>query len=226
MTFWFQTSTNAQNPQNTGNLQDTGTTIGARGMVQVGSILVINKNGQQAGSITDAAINGPWDSTVFDEGNSAKFLVANALTGTVVRLDLSINSNGVSVNHVTQVASGYMHQCDPVTFVDAPTGLVYDPDRDVLHVASTVDNEVFAVSNAGTTEKDRGTGRVVYQDNTHLHGPLAMIMAPNGHLVTSNNDAIKPDPNQPSEIVEFTIGGQFVREISVDPNTGGSFGLA
>jgi hypothetical protein len=191
-----------------------------------GSIFVINKSGKQVGSIADTSINGPWDSALFDEGNSALYFVANGLTGTVVRFDLSVSNSGVSVKNVTQIASGYLHQCDPVTFVDAPTGLVYDADRDVLYVASSADNAVFAVANAGYTEKDHGTGRVIYQDSVHLHGPLGMIMAPNGHLVVANNDAINPDPNRPSEIVEFTIGGKFVKEISVDPNFGGSFGLA
>jgi hypothetical protein len=191
-----------------------------------GSILVINRNGKQVGSITDTSINGPWDSALFDEGNSAIYFVANGLTGTVVRFALHVTSSGVSVKNVTQIASGYLHQCDPVTFVDAPTGLVYDADRDVLYVASSADNAVFAVANAAYTEKDHGTGRVIYQDSVHLHGPLGMIMAPNGHLIVANNDAINPDPNQPSEIVEFTIGGKFVKEISVDPNFGGSFGLA
>ncbi len=199
---------------------------GTCGNATPGSILVINSNGKQVGSITDSSIDGPWDSALSDEGDSAKFFVANGLTGTVVRLDLKVNSNGVFVKNVTQIASGYLHQCDAVTFVDAPTGLVYAADRDVLYVASSADNAVFAVSNAGYTEKDHGTGRVIYQDNVHLHGPLGMIMAPNGHLVVANNDAINPDPNQPSEIVEFTVGGKFVKEISVDPNFGGSFGLA
>ena len=53
-----------------------------------------------------------------------------------------------------------------------------------------------------------------------------MTMAPNGHLLVSNNDGINPDPNQPSEIVEFTIDGRFVKQLSVDPNPGGAFGLA
>jgi hypothetical protein len=191
-----------------------------------GSIIVINKSGKQVGSIADSSINGPWDSALFDEGNSAKFFVANGLNGTVVRLDLKVSSSGVSVERETQIASGYLHQCDPVTFVDAPTGLVYDAQKDVLYVASSADNAVFAVSNAGYTEKDHGTGKLIYSDNAHLHGPLGMIMAPNGHLVVANNDSINPDPNQPSEIVEFTVGGKFVKEISVDPAFGGSFGLA
>ena len=53
-----------------------------------------------------------------------------------------------------------------------------------------------------------------------------MAMAPNGHLLVANNDGINPDSKQPSEIVEFTVAGQFVKQLSVDPAQGGSFGLA
>ena len=191
-----------------------------------GSILVIDKNGKLVSTIADSMINGPWDSTLFDQGNSAKFFVANGLTGTVVRLDLAVVGSGVKVKTMTQIASGYSHACDPVTFVDAPTGLVYDSAQDVLYVASTLDNKVFAVGDAGGMTKDRGTGTLVYSDNVHLHGPLGMAQAPNGHLIVSNNDAVNSDPNQPSEIVEFTKDGHFVKQISVDPLQGGSFGLA
>lgn len=38
--------------------------------------------------------------------------------------------------------------------------------------------------------------------------------------------AINPDPLQPSELVEFTVEGQFVKQISLHPSPGGSFGLA
>jgi hypothetical protein len=202
-------------------------TDGTCATAQPGSILVINKSGQQVSSIVDPSfVNGPWDSALIDQGSSAKLFVANGLTGTVVRLNLAVGTAGVSVESATQIASGYGFQCDPVTFVDAPTGLVYDPDKDVLYVASTVDNAVFAVHDAADRTRDGGTGRVIYADATHLHGPLAMAMAPNGHLLVSNNDAINSDPNQPSEIVEFTIEGKFVKQISVDPAQGGSFGLA
>ena len=192
---------------------------------QAGSILVINKRGKQVGSIVDPSINGPWDSALFDQGSTAKLFVANGLSGTIVRLDLAVNPGGVSLQKATQIASGYGNHCDPVTFVDAPTGLVYDSTTDVLFVASTVDNAIFAVSGAGNRTNDSGMGTIVYQDPVHLHGPLAMAMAPNGHLIVSNNDAINPDPNQPSEIVEFTTQGAFVRQMSVDQNPGGAFGL-
>lgn len=198
---------------------------GTCGTAGAGSILVIDRNGSQVGSIVDPSINGPWDSTLVEQGNSAMLFVANGLSGTIVRLDLAVSAGGVSLKKATQIASGYGHQCDPVTFVDAPTGLVYDAAADVLFVASTVDNAVFAVSDAGDRKHDRGKGSTIYQDAAHLHGALAMSMASNGHLLVSNNDAINPDPNQPSEIVEFTTAGVFVREISVDQNGGGSFGL-
>lgn len=53
-----------------------------------------------------------------------------------------------------------------------------------------------------------------------------MAMTPTGHLIVSNSDVINPDPKQPSELVEFTKEGKFVAELSLDPNFGGSFGLA
>lgn len=201
-------------------------TDGTCATANAGSILVINAAGQLVGSIHDQSfINGPWDSAVFDQGSQVKLFIANGLTGTVTRLNLAIGPNGPSVESSTQIGSGYKHQCDPVTFVDAPTGLVYNPRTDELYVASTVDNKVFALHDAADTQNDEGTGRVLYEDNKHLHGPLGMAMAPNGHLLVSNNDAINPDPAQPSEIVEFTLAGRFVKEISVDPSPGGSFGL-
>ena len=191
-----------------------------------GSILVIDKNGNLLSTITDPLIQGPWDSALFDEFGRAKFFVANGLTGTVVRVNLDVDKSSVSVKNITQIASGYTFACDPVTFVDAPTGLVYDAKKDILYVASTADNSVYAVYDARDRHSDAGRGRLIYTDAVHLHGPLGMAMAPNGNLLTSNNDVINSDPNQPSEIVEFTVDGNFVKQISMDPAQGGSFGLA
>jgi DNA-binding beta-propeller fold protein YncE len=190
-----------------------------------GSIQVINAWGTLLGRIANKYIDGPWDSAIIDKGNSAILFVANGLNGTVTRLDLSWTSAKI-VQSAVQIGSGYMHQCDPVTFVDAPTGLVYNAKTGDLYVASTADNKVFVLHDAATTDKDEGTGQVLYEDNTHLHGPLAMTWAPNGHLLVSNNDAINPDPAHTSEIVEFTLAGHFVRQLSVDPAPGGSFGLS
>jgi len=155
---------------------------------------VIDSKGNQLTPITDPTINGPWDMTVDDRGNNVTAFVSNAFAGTVVRLDLRVGSTGVTVMSKTVIASGYQHQSDPVTFVDAPTGSVYDPSHDTLFVASTLDNAVYAVQNAEKTTTNNGTGTVIYSDNTHLHGALAMMMAPNGHLLVTNNDVISHRP--------------------------------
>jgi hypothetical protein len=199
---------------------------GSCGSASPGSILVIDKGGHLLSTITDSTIQGPWDSALFDEGSTAKLFVANALSGAVVRYDLAVNNSGVTVKKATQIASGYSHNCDPVTFVDAPTGLVYDPKKDVLYVASTADNAVYAVQRAADRSNDEGIGTLIYKDEKHLHGALGLTMAPNGHLLVTNNDSVNPDPTQPSELVEFTIHGKFVKQISLDPAPGGSFGLA
>jgi hypothetical protein len=191
-----------------------------------GGILVVNNKGNFVSEITGHGINGPWDMTVNDLGGTVQAFISNALDGTVIRLDLAVTSIGVTVKDSVVIATGYLHNCDPVTFVDAPTGLVYNPLTDTLFVASTVDNAVFAVPNAAHATSSVVKGTLIYQDAVHLHGALAMAMAPNGHLLVSNNDAINPDPNQPSEIVEFTTNGQFVKQVSMDIMQGGSFGLA
>jgi hypothetical protein len=204
------------------------TTDGTSATVKAGSLLVLNRSGNLVAQWTPAMakIDGPWDLTIFDAGNTAKVFVSNVLNGTVVRLDVAINENGVHIVAATQVGSGYPFRGDPAALVVGPTGLAYDPQRDVLYVASTVDNAIFAIFGAGNTTHDGGKGVLIYADPAHLHGPLGLALGPNGDLFTANGDAINPDPKQPSEIVEFTTQGRFVAQLSVDPAQGGAFGLA
>jgi hypothetical protein len=191
-----------------------------------GSLLVINNKGKRIQSFAGPKIHGPWDMALVDYGDRAIAFVSNALDGTVSRLDFSVSNAGLSLKSSKTIASGYVHRADPVTFVVSPTGLVYDKNRNVLYVSSTGDNAVFAVFDAADRESDAGRGSLVYEDNKHLHGALAMAPAPNGHLLVSNSDGINSDPKQPSEIVEFTKYGTFVKQLSVDPAQGGAFGLA
>ncbi|MGA2443438.1 MAG: hypothetical protein ABSH08_21000 [Tepidisphaeraceae bacterium] len=202
------------------------TSDGSSGTATAGSLIVINNQGTQVQSITSPAINYPWDMTLVDEGNSAIAFVSNALDGTVNRLEFGVNSSGLTLKNWKTIGSGYIHRGDPVSLFVAPTGSAYDPNHDILYVASTGDNAVYAIHNASTRTSSAGVGQLIYQDNAHLHGALGLAWAPNGHLLVTNNDTVNPDPNQPSEIVEFTIHGEFVKEISVDPTPGGSFGLA
>ncbi|WP_246217087.1 SMP-30/gluconolactonase/LRE family protein [Paraburkholderia panacisoli] len=193
-----------------------------------GSLLVINRSGRQIAEWMPQAakINGPWDLTIFDEGDHAKVFVSNVLDGTVTRLDVSIDDDGVHLNRATRIASDYAFRPDPSALVLGPTGLAYDPQRDVLYVASTADNAIFAVSGAGSSHHEGGKGVLIYADNARLHGPLGMALGPNGHLFAANGDAINPDPKHPSEIIEFTPQGRFVARFSIDPAVDGPFGIA
>lgn len=206
------------------------TADGTCATVQPGSLLVLDQTGEQVAGIQNhVLLDGPWDLAIHDEGDRAQVFVSNVLSGTVARLELRISNHGasVTVEDVRQIASGYVHRCDPAALVVGPTGLAYDADKDVLYVASTGDNAIFAIWNARKTQGDAGMGKLVFQDSVHLHGPLALVLAPNGDLLTANGDAVNPDPNQPSEIVEFTPGGRFVAQFSVDSSgLGGAFGIA
>jgi hypothetical protein len=200
-------------------------TDGTSATAMPGSLLVINNKGHLVSTITGPLISGPWDMTVLDEGSQAVAFVSMVLSGNVVRLNLNVTSTGVTVTSTTVIASGYAHRGDPAAFEVGPTGLVYDSTLDVLYVASTADNAVFSVQNAKTRTTSGGKGTVIYSDAVHLHGPLAMAQAPNGHLLVSNSDVINSNPHLPSEYVEFTKQGQFVAQLSIDPAQGGAFGL-
>ncbi len=193
-----------------------------------GSLMILDRNGNVVTTISNSSLlDGPWDLTVNDQGSHAQVFVSNVLNGVVTRIDLSIPRSGdPRVESLTRIGSGYLTRTDPAALVVGPTGLAYDPKRDLLYVASTGDNTIFAIPNAATRSSDAGTGRVVYQDNAHLRGPLGLVLAPNGDLITSNGDAVNPDSSQPSELVEFTPRGQFVGEFSIDPTEGAAFGLA
>ncbi|AIO70699.1 hypothetical protein [Burkholderia oklahomensis] len=207
-----------------GNLPTTdGSTI-----TSSGSLLVVNPQGRLIKTLTNPALlDGPWDLAVIDRGQRITAFVSNVLNGTVSRLDMTIGDNGVTVMPSSLViASGYLHRTDPAALVVGPTGLAYDSTRDVLYIASTGDNAVFAIRGAASTTRNNGVGRMIYFDNVHLHGPLALALAPNGHLAASNGDAVNPDPNQPSEIVEFTPEGRFIAQMQVDSVPGAAFGLA
>ncbi|MFI5378754.1 MAG: hypothetical protein ACHRHE_05630 [Tepidisphaerales bacterium] len=204
------------------------TTDGTSATIQPGSLLVLDRNGVQVASFQDAdLLNGPWDLTVNDEGSHAQVFVSNVLSGTVTRLDLRIHNDTVSVTGMTQIASRYAHRPDPAALEIGPTGLALDAERGILYVASTGDNAVYAIKNALRRPTDAGQGSLIYQDNNHLRGPLGLVLAPNGDLITTNGDAVNPDPTQVSEMVEFTTRGQFVAQQSVDASgAGGAFGIA
>jgi len=203
------------------------TTDGTCGTIQTGELLILDRAGRVVTTLSDAKLlDGPWDLTVHDAGDRATVFVSNVLSGAVTRIRLRARADRVVVQRMTRIASGYGTACNAAAVVVGPTGLAYDASRDILYVASTADNEIFAVAGAERAEGDHGPGTVIFKDDAHLHGPLALALAPNGDLITADGDAINPDPTQLSEIVEFTPAGEFVGQLQIDPVIGSAFGLA
>jgi hypothetical protein len=206
-----------------GNLPSTN---GSFKTVGQGSLQVIDRNGNLVRILMDAKFLGsPWNLAISDEGAHAQLFVSNVVTGTVVRIDLSVSESNVAIVSQNEIAANYAHRGDPAAFVLGPTGLAFDKRANTLYVASTLDNAIFAVSAAGTRTSPVDKGELVFRD-PHLRGPLALAFAPNDDLITANGDAVNPDPTHPSEIVEFTKTGKFVGESNIDSGQGGAFGIA
>jgi hypothetical protein len=190
-----------------------------------GALQVIDRAGNPVQTWTDAKfLDGPWDLAVDDRGADATIFVSNVLNGTVARLDVAVGAKNLTLLHKTLIATGYTHVPNAAALVLGPTGLAYDRATDTLYVASTADNVVYAVADARARTHAVTRGTAVFADE-HLRGPLALRFAPNGHLLAANGDAVNADVLHPSEIVEFTIWGTFVREYNVDSSQGGAFGL-
>jgi DNA-binding beta-propeller fold protein YncE len=201
------------------------TTDGTVATIGAGALQVIDRHGKVVQTWTDPVLlDGPWDLTIDDHGTSAALFVSNVLNGTVVRLDVAVSSSTVTLEKKTMIASGYAHMPNSAALVLGPTGLAFDAGTGTLYVASTADNVIYAVSNALHLSSAAGKGEAIFS-SSHLRGPLALRFAPNGHLLAANGDAVNADVLHPSEIVEFTRWGEFIREYDVDASQGGAFGL-
>jgi DNA-binding beta-propeller fold protein YncE len=201
------------------------TTDGTFGTIGPGALQVIDRHGSVVQSWVDPVyLDGPWDLAIEERGSEGHVFVSNVLNGTVSRLDVDLTSDGVKLRKKTAIASGYTHVPNSAAVVLGPTGLAFDAGTDRLYVASTADNAIYAIDDATGRSATAGRGSLVFSD-PHLRGPLALRFSPNGHLLTANGDAVNADVLHPSEIVEFTRWGTFVREYNVDPSQGGAFGI-
>jgi hypothetical protein len=204
------------------------TTDGTINTISQGALQVIDRHGKLLNTLSNSVfLDSPWDLAINDNGTQAQVFVSNVLSGTVSRLDLAVGGgpSNVTVLNMTQVAVGYAHQPNAAALVLGPTGLAYDKAADVLYVASTADNTIFAVPGAGTSASLVTKGNPIFASRV-LRGPLGLAFAPNGNLLTSNGDAVNSDPTHPSEIIEFTKSGEFIRQFNVDASQGGAFGIA
>ena len=98
-----------------------------------GSLMILDRNGNVVDTISDSQfLDGPWDLTVNDQGSKAEVFVSNVLNGVVTRIDLSIPKTGnPTIESLTRIGSGYLTRTDPAALVVGPTGLAFDPKRDL-----------------------------------------------------------------------------------------------
>jgi hypothetical protein len=199
-----------------------------------GPLLVLDRNGNlltQLGS--SDLVDGPWGMALNDRGTTAQLFISNIFDGsgnfdgTITRLDVALSPSAITVLKATTIASGYTSHADAAGVVVGPAGLAYDSYRDILYVAAEGDDAIYALKGAGHATSSLGTGQLIYGNQSVLHGPLGLIFAPNGNLLTANADPATFPPNaDTSEIIELTRTGSLVREFSIDPNAGSAFAIA
>jgi DNA-binding beta-propeller fold protein YncE len=202
-----------------------GTTDGTINTIGPGALQVVDRHGKSIQTWRDPVfLDGPWDLALDDHGARAHIFVSNVLNGTVSRLDVSVGPAAVTLLSKRTIATGYTHVPNLAALVLGPTGLAFDEANDTLYVASTAYNAIYAIAHASLALSAVNRGRLVFADE-HLRGPLALRFSPGGNLLAANGDAVNADVLHPSEIVEFTKSGRFVREYNVDSSQGGAFGL-
>lgn len=182
-------------------------------------------------TLSDSAlINGPWDATVDDrDADRPRLFVSNALSGTVVRIALRIDSRRtppISIESITKIASGFATRTDAAALVIGPTGLALDEKRRQLFVADTGNNRIQVVD--ADTHWDQGAGATVFA-GPPLAGPLGLVHVPGwDHLVAVNGDAIATTPATPPNLaVEISESGRLVatRQLDNGGTPGALFGI-
>jgi hypothetical protein len=219
-----------------GSAPSTDGTTNTRGD---GCLIILDPGGKVAGTIAGGAINMPWGNmAVVDHGDTATLFVSNAGFGvgspdgqppvvsraTVLRIQLAIQpGKPPAVVSETVVGSGFGAQADKGVFLIGPTGLALAADG-TLYVSDATANRIVAIDDAVTRTDSAGTGRSVTAGGM-LQRPLAMTVAPNGHLLVANGlngQVVEVDPTTGKQ-----IGAQWVDadKAQSPPGSGDLFGI-
>jgi hypothetical protein len=212
-----------------------------------GCLLVFDANGQLAATWAGPDINGPWGNmAVIDNGATASLFISmsgfdvpapgvrdpatgSSLTvakATVLRLDLSIASGKPPViAGRTVIANGFGQRADKDVFLVGPTGVALSADNKTLYVSDALANRIVAIPDPATRTTSAGTGREVTSGGL-LQRPLALILSPNGHLLTvnaKNGQIVEVDPVSGQQIYAQWIDTDAAQS---PPGNGDLFGVA
>jgi hypothetical protein len=211
-----------------------------------GCLMIFDANGKLATTWAGPDINDPWGNmAVVDNGESATLFVSmsgfdvpdwrvtDPATGysvvvnksTVLRLQLSIPAGRPPmIVGRTVVANGLGQRASRDVFMIGPTGLALGAGN-TLYISDAVENRIVAIADATTRTGSGGTGREITRGGM-LHRPLAMIMAPNGHLIVcnaQNGQVVEIDPIAGKQIVAQWVD---INQAQSPPGNGDLFGIA
>ena len=224
----------------------TPSTDGSTRTKGAGGLLMFDSNGHLVDTWAGPNINGPWGNVAtIDNGTTASIFISMAgfgVTGqeprypktgyptvvnkaTVLRLDLSIpDGKPPVITNQTVIADGFGERTDKDAFLIGPTGLALGADG-TLYLSDAVGNQIVAIADAATRTTSVGVGRTVTKDGL-LARPLALVMLPNGHLLScnaTNGEVVEIDPATGQQLYAQWIDAD---QAQSPPGNGDLFGIA
>jgi hypothetical protein len=163
-----------------------------------GCLIVLDRWGHVRETFAGHGINGPWDMASLDLGSQAVLFVTNVLNGTVaakggtvfggtvLRLVVQIPRSGLPwIQFNTTIESGFPETLNTSALVIGPTGVGLGPNG-TLYVADTLANRVAGIPDATFRGFSAGRGFTVSVGH-QLNGPLGLVVAPGGDILTVNS---------------------------------------
>jgi hypothetical protein len=215
-----------------------GSTPSRNGLVATsgpGCLIVLDSHGNVRETIRGHGINGPWGMTTFGgDDEVTKLFVTNVLNGvvkangavvhkgTVLRLTLRVHRNSPpDLLAVTKIGAGFFEQGSATAFVIGPLGLGLGQNG-TLFVADTGESRITGIPDAVDRRSSAGTGAVLTSGGK-LNGPLGLVIAPNGDVLTVNaGDGLIVETTQRGhQIATFLLNN-----MGSPPGSGALFGLA
>jgi DNA-binding beta-propeller fold protein YncE len=146
--------------------------------------------------------------------------------GTVVRVVLDLDARVPRVDSETVIASGFAERTDSAALVIGPTGVGLSQHDGALYVADTLGNAISVVpAPLALPGPLFGTGFTLTRRGA-LNGPLGLVVAPNGDVITFNSNDGNAVETSPSGHQVATAALDTTAAPPAQPGAGALFGAA